>query len=111
MSTMLRLYIAGFIISLVLTILAFGLVWTNSLSSGVLLASVLALAFIQLVVQLFFFLHLGKEKKPRWQLLFFASTFGIVLIIVIASIIIVNNLNYNMTPQQINSYMNSQEGF
>jgi hypothetical protein len=34
----------------------------------------------------------------------------VVLILVFGSIWIMNNLNYRMTPEQINTYMNNQGG-
>ena len=60
--------------------------------------------------RLYFFLHLGKETKPRWKLYVFGFMVSVVLIIVFGSIWIMNNLNYRMTPAQINQYMNSQGG-
>jgi cytochrome o ubiquinol oxidase operon protein cyoD len=62
---------------------------------------ILSLAVAQLFVQLFFFLHMGKEKKPRWNLAVFISFIGVILLIVIASLWIMYHLNYNMTPHQM----------
>jgi len=67
------------------------------------------LATIQLFVQLIFFLHLDREPKPFWnlQVLMFAA--GVIVIIVVGSIWIMNNLNYNMMPSDVNNYLRSQD--
>src|SRR5579884_845670 len=99
-----RSYITGFIISIVLTVTSFFLVSNHVSSSEFLLEAILILALTQLYVQLTFFLHLGQEKKPSYNFVIFASTAGIVLLIVIGSIWIMNHLNYNMTPTQMENY-------
>lgn len=107
----LRSYVAGFALSILLTAASFIVVSTHVVSSPGLLFIIVLLALTQLIVQLIFFLHLRQESKPRWNLVMFLSTFGLVLILVIGSLWIMNHLNYNMTPDQINSYMNKQGGF
>lgn len=107
---MLRLYIIGFTLSILLTIGAYLAVVTHTFSGLLLVSAVVILAFIQLLVQLFFFLHLGQESKPRWNLAFFVSTFGIILLVVIGSLWIMNHLNYNMNPQQMRQYIKNQDG-
>ncbi len=99
-----KLYTAGFLLSLILTIAAYTAVDmdinSNHLELGhkSLTMLVLGLAFIQAAVQLIFFLHLGKEPGPRWNLAAFMSTAGIILIVVAGSIWIMYHLNYNMMP-------------
>ena len=106
----LRTYLSGYILSLVLTITAYLLVTHPHYSVGLIVAAVLILAVVQFLVQLVFFLHIGVERRPRWKLAVLIFMVGIVLIIVIGSIWIMNNLNYRMTPQQINTYLNNQGG-
>lgn len=104
-------YIIGFILSLALTIVAYVLV-TQELVGGMALIMVLgALAVVQMIVQLVFFLHLGDEVGPRYKLASFLFMGGILLIIVVGSVWIMNNMNYNMmnmTPQQKSDYMMTQ---
>src|SRR6266568_6245083 len=108
---LLKSYIIGFVLSVVLTLLAYYPVWlhVNShqmmFSHELLMWFIVALAFIQLVIQLLFFLHLGQESRPRWKLLMLISFFSIVLIVVIASIWIMQHLNYNMSLIQMNRLM------
>ena len=103
-------YVAGFAISVLLTIAAYTLVAGHFLANGNLLVAILLLAIIQLWVQLKFFLHLGASSSQRWNLLAFISTVGMVFIIVVASLWIMNHLNNNMTPGQMNSYLMKSEG-
>ncbi len=111
---MLKKYITGFISSVILTLAAFFVVLRPGLfhvSSGGVVVIILALAVIQALVQLFFFLHLGEEKGPRWNLVVLLSTFALILILVVGSIWIMGNLNYNMmsmSPSQMDSYMLNQ---
>jgi cytochrome o ubiquinol oxidase subunit IV len=107
-----RTYVTGFLVSLVLTLAAFVLVNTYThgaplwLSKNLAVAGVLTLAILQLIAQLYFFLHLGYERSPRWYGFVFVFSFLIVLIIVIGSLWIMDNLMYNMmTPQETDAYM------
>lgn len=102
-------YIAGFILSLVMTLLAYWLVSMHVLSSNTIIPLILLIAFMQLFFQLIFFLHLGRGSV--WHAGFFIATFIAVLVIVVASIWIMGHLNYNMTPQQMNQYIQNQSGF
>ena len=103
-------YLIGFILSIVLTLAAYFAVIAHVLSNGALIVAIIVLAVVQLMVQLFYFLHLGQESNPRWNLVFFISTAGIVLLVVVGSLWIMNHLNYNMTPDQMNVYMMKSEG-
>jgi len=110
-------YIWGFASSIVLTLVAYVLteIHVNSIHEAIpheiLIPVILTLAVIQLAVQLIFFLHLGAEKGSRSQLAIFIATIIIVLLIVVSSIWIMSNLNANMTPDQINLYMQDQGSF
>jgi cytochrome o ubiquinol oxidase operon protein cyoD len=104
-----KAYVTGFLFSLIFTLIAWGIV-NRHVTSGHRVYShlfinilVLSLAILQLVVQLIFFLHLGREKKPRWNLQALLAAVGIIIILVVGSIWIMNNLNYsmmNMVPSQ-----------
>jgi cytochrome o ubiquinol oxidase subunit IV len=102
-------YVIGFLLSLILTFLAYLLVVNNLLENTWLITTLLILAFAQLFVQLYFFLHLGQEKKPRWNLIFFVSTAGIILLIMLGSLWIMHHLNYNMMPEHVEEYIMQDE--
>jgi cytochrome o ubiquinol oxidase subunit IV len=104
----LRSYVIGFAASLVLTLSAYILVVHNLLTRRVLIGAVATLALAQFFSQMFFFLHLGRETKPRWKLLVFAFMVLVVAILVFGSMWIMYNLNYHMTLQQMYQYMTNQ---
>jgi cytochrome o ubiquinol oxidase operon protein cyoD len=106
----LRNYVIGFGLSLGLTLTAYLLVVNHAWSARYLIVAVITLALVQFLVQLRFFLHLGREGQPRWKLFVFLFMVMVVVILVFGSLWIMNNLNYRMTPQQINTYMNNQGG-
>jgi len=100
-------YIIGFILSLVLTFGAFFIVNQHvtthhvEFSHTFIITTILILAVAQLLVQLFFFLHMGQEKKPRWNMYIFIAFISLILMIVIASLWIMYHLNYNMMPKEM----------
>ena len=91
----LRNYIKGYGISIVLTLLAFVLVMNvgEGLSAKMLLVLLVVLAVAQLFVQLFYFLHLGAEAKPRWHLITFVFAAFIVIVLVGGTIWIMYHLD------------------
>lgn len=106
----LKSYTIGFILSLVLTLTAYIAVTKRIFSTDGIVAFIVALALTQFIVQLYFFLHLGHETRPRWKLAVFFFMLGVVLILVFGSLWIMNNLNYRMTIPQQEQYMNNQDG-
>lgn len=104
-------YITGFVSALVLSVLAYQLTISGWIASGVWLAAVLlVLAGAQMLVQVAFFLHLRSEQKPRWQTYSYIFTWAMLLIIIVGSIWIMRNLDYNMhiSPERVNDYMLQQ---
>ncbi len=102
-------YVVGFVLSILFTMLAYVSVsqhWFSRVST--IMIVLLVLALLQTVVQLVFFLHIGREARPRWKLYALLSTIVFALIIVVGSIWIMYNLNYNMSPERINQYMTHQ---
>ncbi len=104
-------YIIGYALSLVFTLNAYiaASQADRGMNTGLLLLLV-GLAVSQLVVQVVFFLHLGKESRPRWNGLAFITMIMVVLFIVIGSIWIMNNLNYNMMGGHADKMIIEDEG-
>ena len=97
----LRLRIIGYLASLVLTLVAFFIIANaDSLQwkVGRAILTLFILAVLQFLAQFVFFLDLWREKGPRWNLFVFFSTMSIILIIILASIWIMDHLDYNMMP-------------
>jgi cytochrome o ubiquinol oxidase operon protein cyoD len=104
-------YSIGFILSIVLTIAPYLLVTRNVITGAPLIISLLVFAVLQLLVQVTFFLHLGDESRPRWNLysLIFAAI--VVLILVIGSMWIMHNLDYNMSHGETDQEIIKDEGY
>lgn len=93
-------YVTGFALSILLTIIPFYMVKNQVLDSTPLLVAVLVLAAAQMLVQMFFFLHLGRGPKPFYNVVFFAATAGMIVLVVGASIFIMNSLYDHMSPEE-----------
>ena len=110
--TNMQTYSAGFVLSVILTLLAFWVVTAKVYSPAFTVGVIVTLAIIQLFVQLIFFLHLGDEAKPRWRLVTLGFGIGVVVIVVFGSLWIMDHLNYNMMqghgPEH---YLERQGGF
>jgi len=102
-------YVAGFFGSIALTLCAYLLATHLSVDKNILAALLAVLAISQFVLQMFLFLHIGDERGPRLRMAAAGLMLAVVLILVLGSMWIMNNLNYRMTPQQINQYMRSQD--
>ncbi len=104
-------YVTGFVLSVLITLTAYFFVVNGLWTKEVLIYIVMALAVVQLVVQLIFFLHLGKGST--WKLVTFVFALLVVLIVVVGSLWIMYNLDYNMmhmSPDEMHQYMEENEG-
>jgi cytochrome o ubiquinol oxidase operon protein cyoD len=96
-----KTYAAGFVMSIALTLLSFGVVQIHidagheTFSHRSLAIVIFVFAITQLAVQLVFFLHLGREKKPYGQSLIFMFTAFIITLLVVGSLWIMANLDYS----------------
>ena len=86
-------YFIGFISSLALTLVAFGLVYTHT---GPLYVLLPLLAIAQLAVQLYFFLHVRQAGK--WNTFVLAFALMIVVFIVLGTLWIMSNLQQTHEP-------------
>ena len=87
-------YVVGAVLAAATTIIVYVAAvshWFGSHAELALFA--LALAGVQLVIQLVSFLHIGSETKPRWQLHSFWFIFVMAVVIVVGSIWIMANLD------------------
>ncbi len=100
----------GFIAALIITYAAYFSVTMGDFGRTTLAALLLGLAVVQLVVQMTVFLHVGVDKKKRWTLGSIIYMFAMVLIVVIGSLWIMHNMNYNMhmSPEQMTEFMIEQ---
>lgn len=103
-------YGSGFLTALVLTYLMYFSAtgrWFAGLWLG---AFLLALALGQIILQLVVFLHVGRENGPRWTLISIFYMCLMVLIVAVATLWIMANMNYNMhmSPEQMEQFMLEQ---
>jgi cytochrome o ubiquinol oxidase subunit IV len=108
-------YFSGFMWSLLLTLAAFAVVKLQLDSGGsaypmkIVVVILAILAIIQLVIQLVFFFHLGRESKPRLNTVSFLFMLMVVGIIGFGSLWIMYNLNYNMMEKDVETYIQHEE--
>lgn len=109
-SSLTATYITGFVLSILLTLAAYFAVTEQLASRTGLIVFIMSLAMLQLIVQLYYFLHLGDETKPRLNLGALLFAILVFIIIVVGSIWIMNNLSYNHGQgDEIDSYIMEEE--
>ncbi|GED68433.1 cytochrome o ubiquinol oxidase subunit IV [Brevibacillus reuszeri] len=82
----LKSYVIGFILSIVLTIIPLVLVMNQMMSKTATLITIMVMAILQFVIQLFFFMHIREGEKPRYNVQTLILGLVIVLTIVLGSI-------------------------
>lgn len=102
-------YVVGFLLSLIFTFIPYYLVVNKSLDGHILLGAILSCAVVQLIIQVVFFLHLGREKKPHFNFFFLIGTIGTIMFIVLASIWIMSHLHHNMSATDVTNKVASDE--
>ena len=91
-----RSYTTGFILSIVLTAIPFALVMQGMLSHEAMLVAIFSAAIVQILVHLYYFLHMDASSKARWNVLAMLFALLIMLLIVGGTIWIMYNLNYRL---------------
>ncbi|MFN0065416.1 MAG: cytochrome o ubiquinol oxidase subunit IV [Chlamydiales bacterium] len=91
-----KTYLLGFILSLLLTTVAYFFVYQDTLPKVALIWIVIGLALLQAVAQLLFFMHAGGEVKPHWQTVVFLFMVLILTVVVIGSLWIMHDLDMRM---------------
>jgi cytochrome o ubiquinol oxidase operon protein cyoD len=115
----LRTYQIGFIISVLLTLAAAYLIWLHEATlhqfptHEALYVSLTALAVLQLLAQISFFLHVDQEEEGKWGVVSLLLTSIIVCILIGGTLWVMSNLapghsgqvpflNSTITPQNTN---------
>jgi len=92
-------YVAGFLLSVVLTAIPFWLVGGDVLGSSRLTAfAVMGFAVVQIVVHMIFFLHMNTHSEAGWNMLALVFTAVLVVIMLAGSLWVMYHLNTNMMP-------------
>jgi len=94
-----RSYVIGFVLSVILTAIPFWLVMTGSLDSKhATVLAVMALAVVQVVVHMVYFLHMNGKSEGGWTMMALIFTLIIVVIALSGSLWVMYHLNANMMP-------------
>jgi cytochrome o ubiquinol oxidase operon protein cyoD len=103
-------YVLGGVLAGTLTLLVFSAAVYHWLDGPMLAGFALICAAAQFAVHLKFFVELREDRGPDWYKMSFMFTILTALIIVIGSLWVMMNLNYNMgmSPEQMNEYMIQQ---
>lgn len=105
-------YVSGFVLSILLTIAAYGLVIFHPFAASTMLSVVMLLALCQLCVQLFFFLHLSRKSHARWNVLALTFTSIIIGILVVGSLWVMRNLtDRTMNPMHGDGTINAHNAY
>ncbi len=92
-------YVTGFILSVILTAIPFWLVMGKVIATpGTTALVLLALAAVQIVVHMVYFLHMNARSEGGWNLLALIFTAVFVVITLSGSLWVMVHMNINMMP-------------
>jgi len=92
-------YLTGFVLAVVLTAIPFWLVMGKVFDKPTTTAIViLALAAVQIVVHMVYFLHMNARSEGGWTMLALIFTLVLVVITLSGSLWVMYHLNHNMMP-------------
>ena len=91
-------YLIGFVLSVVLTAIPFAMVMMHMMPVATLVPVIIAVGVIQILVHLYFFLHMNTSSGQVWNNAAFVFTLIIVGILIVGSIWVMYHLNTNMMP-------------
>jgi len=89
-------YVTGFVLSLVLTAIPFGLVMAGDVPKAFAVAGIFIAASVQVLVHLHYFLHMDASSAQRWNLMTFLFTAFVMAIFIGGSLWIMFDLHYRM---------------
>lgn len=94
-----REYLTGFVLAAILTAIPFWLVMADPLQNNMATALiVMALATVQIVVHMIYFLHMNVRSENGWTMMALIFTLILVIITLVGSLWIMYHLNVNMMP-------------
>ena len=100
-------YTIGFVLSVILTVIPFWLVMGKVFDKPSTTALViLALAAVQIVVHMIYFLHMNTKVEGGWSMLALIFTVVLVVITLSGSIWVMYHLNTNMMPPSAHEMKN-----
>jgi cytochrome o ubiquinol oxidase operon protein cyoD len=92
-------YVTGFVLSVILTAIPFWLVMGNVLDDTLRTSIIImALAAVQIVVHMIYFLHMNTKSEGGWTFIALAFTLTLVVITLAGSIWVMYHMDNNMMP-------------
>jgi cytochrome o ubiquinol oxidase operon protein cyoD len=92
-------YVTGFVLAVILTVIPFWLVMAKVFDKpNVTAIVILAIAAVQIVVHMVYFLHMNSKLEGGWSLLALLFTLMLLVIMLAGSIWVMYHLNANMMP-------------
>lgn len=91
-------YSLGYILALLLSLLAFGSVLLHLIPETWVFPGIVGAALAQIYVHLSLFLHMGRRSTPRWNIIVFAFAMIVIAILIGGSIWIMASANQQMMP-------------
>ncbi|MCE2576456.1 cytochrome o ubiquinol oxidase subunit IV [Komagataeibacter sp. FNDCR2] len=89
-------YLTGFVLAVILTVAAFGIVMSHAMSPSGTAGAIALLAVIQIVVHLVYFLHMNGSSAQRWNVMAFVFTVLSVVVLVGGTVFIMHDTSINM---------------
>jgi len=93
-----RSYVIGFVLSVILTAVPFWLVMTGALPKDQAVPACMGFAAIQIVVHLFYFLHMNGRAVRSWNGVAMFFTLLILAILFVGTLWVMYHMNANMMP-------------
>ncbi len=103
-------YFFGFLFSLGLIFLIYFAAVDHWFSYNLLPIFIISIAFLQMLIQFFFFFQLPMEKSPYWHTVSFLFMLIIAFIIVMGSLWIMHSLDYRVMTGMDLDHMKEHEG-
>ena len=89
----------GFVLSVILTAIPFWLVMGDVLNDTLMTGIVImALAAVQIVVHMIYFLHMNTRSEEGWTFISLAFTLTLVVVTLVGSIWVMYHMDQNMMP-------------
>lgn len=89
-------YVAGLILSIVLTAIPFGAVMSGAFETTTTVMIIVATAVLQILVQLVMFMHMNTKSDEGWNFMSFVFTVTILALVVGGSLWIMHHLHLNV---------------
>ena len=89
-------YMVGFALAIILTLISFGIVAAGVAPGYAAVVGLVAAAVIQILVHLYYFLHLEPSRENQWNFISIVFTALILLIFIAGTVWVIFTLNSRM---------------